>query len=99
LRYRPSAPGRTTAKAVPRGTYEPSEPLDNSDAIATVSSLAGLVSRPAAAQAPQIFELQVSDRPSAVQRARELRLLAVARSESRAANHRNQMTAAPLDDR
>ena len=44
-------------------------------------------------------KLQVSDRSSAVQRARELRLLAVARQESRTANHRNQVTAAHLDGR
>ena len=44
-------------------------------------------------------KLQVSDRSSAVRRAPELRLLAVARQESRTANHRNQVTAAPLDGR
>jgi DNA-binding CsgD family transcriptional regulator len=43
--------------------------------------------------------LRVSDRSSAVQRARELRLLAVARQESRTANHRDQVTAAHLDGR
>jgi LuxR family transcriptional regulator, maltose regulon positive regulatory protein len=40
-------------------------------------------------------KLQVSDRSSAVQRARELRLLAAGRT--RTANHRNQVTAAHLD--
>jgi LuxR family maltose regulon positive regulatory protein len=44
-------------------------------------------------------KLQVSDRSSAVQRARELRLLAVARWESRTADHRNQVRAARLDGR
>jgi LuxR family maltose regulon positive regulatory protein len=44
-------------------------------------------------------KLQVRDRSSAVQRARELRLLAVARQESRTANHQNQVTAAPLNGR
>ena len=42
---------------------------------------------------------QVSDRSSAVQHARELRLLAVARQESRTANYRAQVTAAHLDGR
>jgi hypothetical protein len=42
---------------------------------------------------------QVSDRSSAVQHARELRLLAVARRESRTANYRAQVTAAHLDGR
>jgi DNA-binding CsgD family transcriptional regulator len=40
---------------------------------------------------------QVSNRSSAVQHARELRLLAVARQESRTSNYRAQMTAAHLD--
>jgi hypothetical protein len=44
-------------------------------------------------------KLLVSDRSSAVQRARELRLLAVARQESRTADHWNQLTAAHLDGR
>ena len=44
-------------------------------------------------------KLQVSDRSSAVQGARELRLLAVARQESRTVNPRNQVTAAPLGGR
>jgi hypothetical protein len=42
---------------------------------------------------------QVSDRSSAAQHARELRLLAVARQESRTANYRAQVTAAHLDGR
>jgi hypothetical protein len=42
---------------------------------------------------------QVSDRSSAVQHARELRLLAVALQESRTANYRAQVTAAHLDGR